>query len=114
MGWFWRLRLRLRLRPTLRFPAGVAPRIRGLAAVGLIALIAQDAQPVLVLRSVDGVLMSVNQLRTLVRERAVRYAIIPNPCSGKRHCTPTTAWTVRNSVMVRKGLYRYMGPSRLR
>jgi 4-amino-4-deoxy-L-arabinose transferase-like glycosyltransferase len=80
----------------------------------VVALIAQDAQPVLVLRSVDGVLMSVSQLRTLVRERAVRYAIIPNPCLSRRRCTPTTAWTVRNSVMVRRGLYRYVGPSKLR
>jgi 4-amino-4-deoxy-L-arabinose transferase-like glycosyltransferase len=80
----------------------------------VVGLIAQDGQPVLVLRSVDGVLMSVNQLRKLVRERAVRYAILPNPCSSGRHCTPTTAWTVRNSVMVDRGLYRYVGPSRLR
>jgi 4-amino-4-deoxy-L-arabinose transferase-like glycosyltransferase len=82
-----------------------------LAVVGLIA---QDAQPVLVLRSVDGVLMSVGELRQLVRERAVRFAILPHPCSSGRHCTPTTAWSVRNSVMVRPGLYRYVAPSRLR
>jgi putative peptidoglycan lipid II flippase len=48
------LRLRLRLRPTLRFPAGVAPRIRGLAAVGLIALIAQDASVVAVIVLANG------------------------------------------------------------
>jgi putative peptidoglycan lipid II flippase len=48
------LRLRLRLRPTLRFPAGVAPRIRGLAAVGLIALIAQDASVVAVMVLANG------------------------------------------------------------
>jgi 4-amino-4-deoxy-L-arabinose transferase-like glycosyltransferase len=75
-----------------------------LAVVGLIA---QDAQPVLVMRSVDGVLVSVDQLRRLVREGAVRYAILSHSCSSGRHCTPTTAWTVRNSVMVRPGLYRY-------
>jgi 4-amino-4-deoxy-L-arabinose transferase-like glycosyltransferase len=81
-----------------------------LAVVGLIA---QDAQPVLVLRSIDGVLVSVNELRQLVRERAVRFVILPHPCSAGRHCTPTTAWSVRNSVMVRPGLYRYRTPSRL-
>ena len=48
------LRLRLRLRPTLRFPAGVAPRIRGLATVGLIALIAQDASVVAVMVLANG------------------------------------------------------------
>jgi putative peptidoglycan lipid II flippase len=48
------LRLRLRLRPTLRFPAGVAPRIRGLAAVGLITLIAQDASVVMVMVLANG------------------------------------------------------------
>jgi putative peptidoglycan lipid II flippase len=48
------LRLRLRLRPTLRFPAGVVPRIRGLAAVGLIALIAQDASVVVVMVLANG------------------------------------------------------------
>ncbi len=48
------LRLRLRLRPTLRFPAGVAPRIRGLAAVGLIALLAQDASVVAVMVLANG------------------------------------------------------------
>jgi 4-amino-4-deoxy-L-arabinose transferase-like glycosyltransferase len=82
-----------------------------LAVVGLIA---QDDQPVLVLRSVDGVLVSVSELRRLVGEGAVRYAILPHPCSSGRHCTPTTAWSIRNSVMVRPGLYRYVAPSRQR
>jgi 4-amino-4-deoxy-L-arabinose transferase-like glycosyltransferase len=81
-----------------------------LAVVGLIA---QDGQPVLVLRSVDGVLVSVDELRRLVRERALRFVILPHPCSSGRHCTPTTAWSVRNSVRVLPGLYRYVGPSRL-
>ena len=43
------LRLGLRLRPTLRFPPGVATRIRSLAAVGVAALIAQDASVVAVI-----------------------------------------------------------------
>jgi hypothetical protein len=81
--------------------------------LSVVGLIAQDAQPVLVMRSVDGILVSVGELRQLVREGAVRYAIIPNPCSSGRHCTPTTAWTVRNATMVRPGLYHYVGPSRL-
>jgi 4-amino-4-deoxy-L-arabinose transferase-like glycosyltransferase len=76
-----------------------------LAVVGLIA---QDGQPVLMLRSIDGVLVSVSELRQLVREGALRYAIIPHPCTSGRHCTPTTAWSVRNSRMVRPGLYRYL------
>jgi 4-amino-4-deoxy-L-arabinose transferase-like glycosyltransferase len=82
--------------------------------LSVVGLIAQDAQPVIVLRSIDGVLVSVGELRQLVREGAVRYAILPHPCSSGRHCTPTTAWTVRNSVPVRPGLYRYVAPSRLR
>jgi putative peptidoglycan lipid II flippase len=39
-------RLRLGLRPTLRFPDGVAARVRGLAVVGVITLIAQDLSSV--------------------------------------------------------------------
>ncbi|MET8158958.1 lipid II flippase MurJ [Sphaerisporangium sp. NPDC005289] len=41
-------RLGLRLRPTLRFPEGVAARVRRLAVAGLSALIAQQAATVLV------------------------------------------------------------------
>jgi putative peptidoglycan lipid II flippase len=48
------LRLRLRLRPALRFPAGVAPRIRRLAGVGLIALVAQDSSVVAVMLLANG------------------------------------------------------------
>jgi putative peptidoglycan lipid II flippase len=43
------LRLRLRLRPALRFPDGVARRVRGLAAVGFATLVAQDASLVAVM-----------------------------------------------------------------
>jgi putative peptidoglycan lipid II flippase len=43
------LRLNLRLRPTLRFPTGVARRVRALAAVGIAALIAQNASLVAVI-----------------------------------------------------------------
>jgi peptidoglycan biosynthesis protein MviN/MurJ (putative lipid II flippase) len=43
------LRLRLRLRPALRFPDGVARRVRGLAAVGFATLVAQDASLVVVM-----------------------------------------------------------------
>lgn len=80
-----------------------------LAVVGLIA---QDAQPVLVLRSIDGVLVSVRQLRQLVRDGEVSFAILPHPCSSGRHCTPTTAWTVRHAVEVQPGLYRYLEPAK--
>jgi len=48
------LRLGLRLRPTLRFPPGVARRIRGLAAVGVAALIAQDASLITVMVLANG------------------------------------------------------------
>ncbi|MGD0683834.1 MAG: lipid II flippase MurJ [Streptosporangiaceae bacterium] len=41
-------RLRLRLRPALRFPGGVARRARALAAVGIAALVAQDASVLMV------------------------------------------------------------------
>jgi putative peptidoglycan lipid II flippase len=43
------MRLRLRLRPTLRFPPGVARRVRALAAVGVATLIAQNASLVAVI-----------------------------------------------------------------
>jgi putative peptidoglycan lipid II flippase len=48
------LRLRLRLRPALRFPDGVARRVRGLAAVGAAALIAQDASLVVIIVLANG------------------------------------------------------------
>jgi 4-amino-4-deoxy-L-arabinose transferase-like glycosyltransferase len=82
-----------------------------LAVVGLIA---QDGQPVLILRTIDGELVSVTELRRLVHERAVRFVLIPNPCTSGRHCATTTAWSLRNSVMIHPGLYRYLPPSRLR
>ncbi len=47
-------RLRLRLRPTLRFPAGVASRVRGLALVGIAALVAQDASGLVVILLANG------------------------------------------------------------
>jgi len=48
------LRLRLRLRPTLRFPRGVARRVRALAAVGVAAFVAQDAALVVVIVLANG------------------------------------------------------------
>jgi peptidoglycan biosynthesis protein MviN/MurJ (putative lipid II flippase) len=48
------LRLRLRLRPTLRFPDGVARRVRALAAVGVAGFIAQDASLVAVIVLANG------------------------------------------------------------
>jgi putative peptidoglycan lipid II flippase len=48
------LRLRLRLRPALRFPDGIARRVRGLAAVGLAVLAAQDASLVAVMVLANG------------------------------------------------------------
>jgi putative peptidoglycan lipid II flippase len=44
------LRLRLRFRPVIRFPPGVAARAGGLAAVGIVALVAQDLSAVVVIR----------------------------------------------------------------
>jgi putative peptidoglycan lipid II flippase len=43
------MRLRLHLRPALRFPDGVARRVRGLAAVGFATVVAQDASLVAVM-----------------------------------------------------------------
>jgi putative peptidoglycan lipid II flippase len=40
--------LRLGLRPALRFPPGVAPRVRRLAAAGVLTLVAQDTSTVIV------------------------------------------------------------------
>ena len=48
------LRLRLRLRPTLRFPGGVARRVRGLAAVGVASVVAQDASLLVVIVLANG------------------------------------------------------------
>jgi putative peptidoglycan lipid II flippase len=48
------LRLRLRLRPALRFPAGVAGRVRGLAAVGVATLVAQDVAMLVVIVLANG------------------------------------------------------------
>jgi 4-amino-4-deoxy-L-arabinose transferase-like glycosyltransferase len=82
-----------------------------LAVVGLIAA---DGQPELFLRTIDGIRVSVPQLRRLVRAGAVRYAIIPNRCRAGHHCTPTSAWTQRNATQVMPGLYRYLPADRLR
>jgi putative peptidoglycan lipid II flippase len=43
------MRLRLRVRPSLRFPPGVARRVRSLAAVGVATLVAQNASLVAVI-----------------------------------------------------------------
>ena len=48
------LRLRLRLRPALHFPDGVARRVRGLAGVGVAALVAQDASLVAIIVLANG------------------------------------------------------------
>jgi putative peptidoglycan lipid II flippase len=48
------LRLRLRLRPALHFPDGVARRVRGLAGVGVAALIAQDASLLVIIVLANG------------------------------------------------------------
>jgi 4-amino-4-deoxy-L-arabinose transferase-like glycosyltransferase len=82
-----------------------------LAVVGLIS---QDGQPVLILRTIDGEMVSVAQLRRLVSQRAVRYVLISSPCTKGKHCASTIGWSVRNSVQVRPGLYRYFPPARLR
>ncbi|HEX3391035.1 MAG TPA: glycosyltransferase family 39 protein [Solirubrobacteraceae bacterium] len=82
-----------------------------LAVVGLIA---QDGQPVLILRTIDGEMVSLGKLRRLVAERAVRYVLISSPCTSGRHCASTTSWSLRNSVQVHPGLYRYRLPDELR
>lgn len=71
-------------------------------------LIMQDAQPVLIMRDVDGKLVSLSRLQRLVREGAVRFIILPDVCSSGPHCSPTTSWSVRNSVKVAPGLYHYL------
>jgi putative peptidoglycan lipid II flippase len=47
-------RLRLRVAPTLRFPDGVARRVRGLAAYGVAALVAQDVSVLIVIGLANG------------------------------------------------------------
>jgi hypothetical protein len=75
--------------------------------LAVVALIAADGRPVLIFRTLDGIQTPVRRLRHLVSEGAVRYAIVPHPCSGRRHCTPAVAWTFKHAVRVRPGLYRY-------
>jgi putative peptidoglycan lipid II flippase len=48
------LRLRLRIRPVLRFPPGVAGRVRALAAVGVATLVAQDVSLLAVIVLANG------------------------------------------------------------
>ena len=47
-------RLRLRVRPVLRFPPGIARRAGGLAVFGIVALVAQDASQLVVIRLANG------------------------------------------------------------
>jgi len=47
-------RLRIRVRATLRFPAGVASRARGLAVFGIAALLAQDLSQLIVIVLANG------------------------------------------------------------
>jgi putative peptidoglycan lipid II flippase len=47
-------RLRIRVRPTLRFPPGVARRVRSLAVFGIVALVAQDASQLAVILLANG------------------------------------------------------------
>src|SRR5262249_57505446 len=47
-------RLRLRLRPTVQFPDGGGRRVRALAAVGVVAVVAQDASLVAVIVLANG------------------------------------------------------------
>jgi putative peptidoglycan lipid II flippase len=47
-------RLRIRVRPTLRFPAGVASRARGLAVFGIAALLAEDLSQLVVIVLANG------------------------------------------------------------
>jgi hypothetical protein len=82
--------------------------------LSVVALIAQDGQPVLIFRTVDGTLVPVDRLKKLVAAGAVRFAILPDACSGGRHCTPATAWTVHHAVQVKPGLYRYDASARRR
>lgn len=70
-------------------------------------LIVRDARPVLVLRDVDGKLVSLARLQRLVHEGAVRYAILPHACASGRHCASITSWSVRHSVKVMPGLFHY-------
>jgi 4-amino-4-deoxy-L-arabinose transferase-like glycosyltransferase len=74
-------------------------------------LIMQDAQPVLVMRDVDGKLVSLARLQRLVKEGAVRYIILPKACTSGAHCSATTSWSVSHAVKVAPGLYRYEPPA---
>jgi putative peptidoglycan lipid II flippase len=47
-------RLHIRVRPTLRFPAGVGPRVGGLAVYGIAALIAEDLSALVVVLLANG------------------------------------------------------------
>ena len=71
-------------------------------------LIMTDARPVLVLNDVRGILIHLHKLQRLVHAGAVRYILIPHPCTGGRHCPPTTPWSLRHAKLVhRPSLYRF-------
>jgi hypothetical protein len=77
--------------------------------LAIVSLIVRDAQPVLVLNDVKGPIVRLPELQRFVRSGAVRYIVIPHPCTSVRHCPATTRWSVQHSTRVGHGsLYRFL------
>jgi hypothetical protein len=78
---------------------------------GVTTLIAQDAQPVLVLNDFHGPIVALPKLKQLVERRAVRHVIISRVCLSGIHCPATTRWSLRHArEVMRGGLYEYILP----
>ncbi len=75
--------------------------------LGVVGLIATDAQPVLILEDVKGPLVRLARLERLVRRGAVRYVLIDHPCTNGRRCPSVISWSVRHAVRIRGYLYAY-------
>jgi 4-amino-4-deoxy-L-arabinose transferase-like glycosyltransferase len=80
--------------------------------LGVVGLIASDAQPVLILEDVKGPLVRLARLERLVRRGAVRYVLIDHPCTSGRRCPSAISWSMRHTVRVRGYLFAYTASSR--
>jgi hypothetical protein len=80
--------------------------------LGVVGLIASDAQPVLILEDVKGPLVRLARLERLVRRGAVRYVLIDHPCTSGRRCPSAISWSMRHAVRVRGYLFAYTASSR--
>ena len=91
--------------------AGARYEVASSDVLHVAALIVRDAQPVLILNDIHGILVGTARLQQLVRNRQVRFIIITNPCTSAAYCPGTIEWSLRSTVEVRPGLYEYVPPA---